>query len=106
MATGFRSYMDTPGSPILADMTVKFSQNIGYVDTGAVNGSATVPDAPNGRQFFYYVVGTAANSNGDGRKPGVLLTDNGDTVTITWTYSYNPGFGRYNLACRIHYGYI
>lgn len=106
MATGFQSFMDIPGNPLLTDMTVRFSQNMGYVDTGGANGSVVVPDAPTGRTFFYYVVGMDANANGDGMRPGVLITDNGATVTITWTYSYNGGFGRYSLPCRIHYGYV
>ena len=105
MATGFRCFDDTAANALVTDMTVRFSQNMGYVDTNGVNGSVTVSDAPNGRNFFYFVVGQGANANGDGLRPGVLTTDNGATVTITWTYSFTSGYGRYALPVRIHYGY-
>lgn len=105
MATGFRAYADTPGNELITDMTDRISQNMGWVDTNGTNGSLVVPDAPNGRTFFHYVVGIAANPTADGMRPGVTITDNGDTVTLNWRYSYNGGFGRYSLNCRIHYGY-
>lgn len=106
MAVGFKSYEDSSSNRLIADLTVATSQNIGYVDTNKVNGSITVAEAPNGRTFFHFVVALEPNATADGLRPGILITDNGDTRTITWTYSYTPGFGRFSLNCRIHYGYF
>jgi len=106
MATGFRSWMDNAGSTLVTDMTQFISQNLGYYDTGGVNGALTVSDAPAGRTFFYFAVAMGNNPTADGMRPGVSVTDNGDTVTISWAYSYNQGFGRYNLPVRIHWGFF
>ena len=106
MAAGFRSYQDVPGSPVLTDMTMRISQMLGFVDTGGADGTITVPDAPTGKSFFYVVAELGSNPTNDGLRPGVTLTDNGATVTISWAYSFQAGWGRFAMPCRIHYGFF
>lgn len=106
MAAGFKSFRDDASNSVLVDLTKPISQNMGWVDTNRVAGSITVPDAPNGRTFFHYVVIIESNSAGAGKRPGVTVTDNGSTVTISWNYNFQSGFGNFAANCRIHYGYF
>lgn len=106
MASGFRSYLDSPGSPVLVDMTSNISQMMGYVDTGAVDGYIDVAAPPGGAQFFYALAEIAPNLDAKGSKPGVSITNNGASYRIDWRYSFSSWLGVYPINCRIHYGYF
>ncbi|MDH0300617.1 MULTISPECIES: hypothetical protein [unclassified Pseudomonas] len=99
MATGFLAY--APDGTLLIDMTTSISQMLGYVDTGAVDGSAVLPSPPPGRTLFYAVAELSEQDRGLGKRPGITLVG----TTLSWAYSYAGGWGFYSLNCRIHYGY-
>lgn len=105
MATGLKCYNDDPANTLITDMTRRLSQNIGYVDTGAVNGSITVPAPPAGRSFFYVTSALDGEASGGGKMPGVTVTNNGATYTLSWAYSYWQAWGNYSLNTRISYGF-
>lgn len=99
MATGFLAY--APDGTLLVDMTSSISQMLGYVDTNAVDGSATLPAPPAGKTLFYAVVEISPQDRGLGKRPGITQSGN----TLSWAYSYMGGWGFYSMNCRIHYGY-
>lgn len=106
MATGFRSYRDVAGNPIVTDMTEKLSQMQGYVDTGAVNGSRTIPKPPAGRTQFYSIIELGTDTEKKGHRPGVTLTVGSTSNSLSWEYKYVSGNGAFSMNCRIHYGYF
>lgn len=91
---------------MLVDMTMKFSQNVGYVDTNqATVGSITIPAAPKGKTNFYAIVALGDSQRENGKRPGVTLDQ--ATNVLSWRYSYNQNFwGYFSLNCRIYYGYF
>lgn len=105
MATGFRSFKDEPGSPLLVDMTSNLSQMMGFFDTGAVSGAIDVPLPPGGKTFFHLITDISPNLEGRGRRPGTTATNMGGFMRISWTYSNNNSFDGFQMNCRIHYGY-
>lgn len=86
------------------DMTSSISQMVGHVDTGAVNGSITLPSLPPGKTYFHAVSAIALQDKFIGARPGVTLTQSGGNYVLSWQYLYADGW-RYALNCRIHYGY-
>lgn len=103
MSTGLKIY--DPGGLLMLDMTSSISQMLGYVDTGAANGSLSIPLAPPGKTLFYAITELSAQNKYLGKRPGVTLTPGTTTATLSWQYSYAGGWGFYSLNCRIHYGY-
>lgn len=106
MATGFRAYADNAANQLITDMTSSLSQMQGYVDTGAVNGSRSIPKPPAGRTPFYVIADLEPDNENKGHRPGVTLSTGTGSNTLSWDYSYTPGFGAYSLNVRIHYGYF
>jgi len=87
---------------VMVDMTMNISQRQGYVDTGAVNGSASLPELPTGKTRFYIVVPLVDLQLEKGKKPGVTISGN----SMSWSYSYSTGgWGYFSANCRIFYGY-
>lgn len=105
MATGFRTYMDTPGSPVLVDMTTDISQVVGFIETGVNDGYADVPAPPSGRNFLYFMTEYAPNINCQGVRPGVSITPMGATYRISWQFKFSGWPGTYKINCRINYGH-
>ncbi|MCO7515689.1 hypothetical protein NJF44_10800 [Pseudomonas guariconensis] len=103
MSAGLKVY-DSSGQMLL-DMTSSVSQMMGYVDTGAANGSRSIPLPPAGKQLFYAITELSAQNKYLGKRPGVTLTIGASSATLSWQYSYASGWGFYSLNCRIHYGY-
>jgi hypothetical protein len=89
------------GQEIL-NMTGNYSQDLGSVVTGGVNGSAAIPSPPAGKTLFYVVLPLVDLQREKGKRPGVTISGN----TLSWTYSYNTnGWGYFSANCRIFYGY-
>lgn len=87
---------------VLVDMTMKISQMQGSVDTGAVNGSISVPAPPTGKTQYFIVVPLVNLQRETGKRPGVTLSGG----TLSWSYSYaTNGWGYFSANCRIYYGY-
>ncbi|MGB5954972.1 hypothetical protein [Pseudomonas sp.] len=103
MTAGLKVY--DPSGLTLLDMTSSISQMVGYVDTGAANGSLSIPLAPAGKTLFYAITELSAQNKYLGKRPGVTLTVGASVATLSWQYSYASGWGFYSLNCRIHYGY-
>jgi len=103
MSTGLKIY--APSGQLMLDMTSPISQMMGFVETGAVNGSATIPLPPEGKELFFSVVDLSVQSKALGKRPGVTLTIGSTSATLNWRYSYSSGWGFYSMNCRIHYGY-
>lgn len=103
MTAGLKVY--DPSGLLLLDMTSSISQMLGYVDTGAANGSLSIPLAPAGKTLFYAITELSAQNKYLGKRPGVTLTVGSSNATLSWQYSYQSGWGFYSLNCRIHYGY-
>lgn len=103
MSTGLKIY--DPGGNLMLDMTSSISQMMGFVETGAVNGSATIPLAPAGKVLFYSVIDLSVQSKALGKRPGVTLALGSNSATLSWRYLYPSGWGFYSMNCRIHYGY-
>ncbi len=88
---------------VLVDMTMRISQNMGFVDTGGGNGSATLPSPPAGKQLYFVVVPLVDLQKSLGKKPAVTLSG----LNLSWAYSYNTnGWGYFSANCRIFYGYF
>lgn len=93
-----------PNGSVLVDMTMKFSQNVGYWDTNGVNGSIVIPLPPPGKKNFYTVVPLVDTAQGRGKLPGVTITNE---QFVNWVYSYNTNaWGNFSAAARIYYGYF
>jgi hypothetical protein len=60
MSAGMKVY--DPSELLLLDMTSSISQMIGYVDTNAANGSATIPLPPVGKTLFHAVSDLSAQN--------------------------------------------
>lgn len=103
MSTGLKIY--SPAGLLLLDMTSSISQMMGYVDTGAANGSRSIPLPPAGKELFYAITELSVQNKSLGKRPGVTLTVGASAATLSWQYSYPGGWGFYSLNCRIHYGY-
>ncbi|MBD8601519.1 hypothetical protein IFT80_02560 [Pseudomonas sp. CFBP 8771] len=89
------------GQEIL-NMTGNYSQGLGSVVTGGVNGSAAISSPPAGKTLFYVVLPLVDLQREKGKRPGVTISGN----TLSWTYSYNTnGWGYFSANCRIFYGY-
>lgn len=87
---------------LLVDMTMSLSQLQGYVDTGGVNGSTTIPGPGSGKTQWFLVVPLQDLQLEKGKKPGVTLSGG----TLSWSYSYSTnGWGYFSANCRIFYGY-
>jgi len=104
MSAGLKVY--SPSGQVLLDMTSSISQMLGYVDTGAANGSLSIPLAPAGKQLLYAITELSAQDRYLGKRPGVTLAVGASSATLSWQYSYPGGWGFYSLNCRIHYGYF
>jgi hypothetical protein len=104
MTAGLKIF--SPDGSLLLDMTSSISQMMGYVDTGAVNGSLSIPLPPAGKTMFYAITELSAQSKYLGKRPGVTLTLGASAATLSWQYSYASGWGFYSLNCRIQYGYF
>jgi hypothetical protein len=86
---------------VMVDMTMNISQTQGSVDTGAVNGGATIPAPPAGKTQYFIVVPLVEMGN-TGKLPGVTLTGS----TLSWVYVYpTNNWGFYSANARIYYGY-
>lgn len=86
---------------VILDMTMRISQNMGWVDTNGANGSASLPPPPAGKQLYYVVVPLVDLQREKGKKPGVALSG----TSLTWSYSYSTnGWGYFSANCRIFYG--
>jgi hypothetical protein len=86
---------------VLLDMTMFISQTQGSVDTGAVNGGATIPAPPAGKTQYFIVV-PLVTTGVTGKLPGVTLSGN----ALSWSYSYaTNGWGFFSANARIYYGY-
>jgi hypothetical protein len=86
---------------VILDMTMRISQNMGWVDTHGANGSASLPAPPAGKQLYYVVVPLVDLQREKGKKPGVTLSG----TSLTWSYSYSTnGWGYFSANCRIFYG--
>jgi hypothetical protein len=86
---------------VILDMTMRISQNMGWVDTNGVNGSASLPAPVAGKQLYYVVVPLVDLQREKGKKPGVTLSG----TSLTWSYSYSTnGWGYFSANCRIFYG--
>lgn len=103
MSTGLKVY-DQSGL-LMLDMTGSISQMMGYVDTGAANGSLSIPLAPAGKSLFYAIAELSVQNKYLGKRPGVALVVGSSSAALSWQYSYPAGWGFYSLNCRIHYGY-
>jgi len=103
MSSGLKVY--DPSGLVLLDMTSSISQMMGYVDTGAANGSATIPLPPAGKTLFYAVSDLSVQNKSLGKRPGVTLTVGASSASLSWAYAYASGWGFYSMNCRIHYGY-
>lgn len=103
MSSGLKGY--DPSGLVLLDMTSSISQMMGYVDTGAANGSATIPLPPTGKTLFYAVSDLSVQNKSLGKRPGVTLTVGASSASLSWAYAYASGWGFYSMNCRIHYGY-
>jgi hypothetical protein len=103
MSSGMKVY--DPSELLLLDMTSSISQMMGYVDTNAANGSATIPLPPAGKTLFYAVVDLSAQNKSLGKRPGITLTVGASNASLSWQYLYASGWGFYSMNCRIHYGY-
>lgn len=78
------------------------SQNLGYVDTGGADGSATLPAAPYGKRLYCIPVSLVDRQKDKGKLPGITLSG----TSLSWAYSYNPnGWGYFSANCRIYYGF-
>lgn len=87
---------------VLVDMTMSFAQTFSYVETGAVNGSISIPPAPPGKTLFYIVVSLVNTQRELGKIPGVTISGS----TLSWLYSYNTNaWGNFSANARIYYGY-
>jgi hypothetical protein len=87
---------------VILDMTMKISQNMGWVDTNGANGSSSLPAPPAGKQLYYVVVPLVDLQREKGKKPGVTLSG----TSLTWSYSYSTnGWGYFSANCRIFYGF-
>lgn len=83
-------------------MTMRISQNIGFVDTNGADGSATLPSAPAGKQLYFVIVPLVDLQKSLGKKPSVTLSG----TSLSWFYSYNPyGWGYFSANCRIYFGF-
>lgn len=92
---------NTAGQEIL-NMTMRISQNMGWIDTNGANGSATLPSPPVGKQLYYVIVPLVDLQRGLGKKPAVTLSG----TSMSWIYTYNTnGWGYFSANCRIFYGY-
>lgn len=98
--TGLAIY-DASGR-LLVDMTMSISQMQGYVDTNGANGSASIPAAPSGKTQYYVVVPLVDLQGDLGKRPGVTHVIGS---SLSWAYSYAPGWGFFSANCRIFYGY-
>ncbi|MNJ78763.1 hypothetical protein D3C77_766010 [compost metagenome] len=78
---------------------------MGFVDTGAANGAATIPLPPSGKTLFYAVSELSVQNKSLGKRPGVTLTVGTSSAALNWQYLYPSGWGFYSMNCRIHYGY-
>jgi len=88
---------------LLVDMTMRISQNLGYVDTGGGNGAVGLPSPPVGKQLYYVVVPLVDLQREKGKRPAVTLSG----TSLSWVYSYNTnGWGYFSANCRIFYGYF
>lgn len=103
MTAGLKVY--DPSGLALLDMTSSISQMMGYVDTGAANGSLSIPLPPAGKTLFYAITELSAQNKYLGKRPGVTLAVDASAASLSWRYSYPGGWGFYSLNCRIHYGY-
>ncbi|MBD8825309.1 hypothetical protein [Pseudomonas sp. CFBP 13602] len=89
------------GQEIL-NMTGNYSQDLGSVVTGGVNGATAIAAPPAGKTLFYVVLPLVDLQREKGKRPGVTISGN----TLSWTYSYNTnGWGYFSANCRIFYGY-
>ena len=87
---------------VMVDMTMRISQALGSVDTGAVNGGITIPAPPTGKTLYYIIVPLVDLQRENGKKPGVSLSG----TSLSWVYSYaTNGWGYFSANCRIYYGY-
>jgi hypothetical protein len=87
---------------VLLDMTMKISQHMGSVVTGAVNGAITIPAPPTGKVAYFIVVPLVDLQMEKGKKPGVTLSG----TALSWAYSYaTNGWGYFSANCQIFYGY-
>jgi hypothetical protein len=87
---------------ILVDMTMSISQTQGSVDTGAVDGSISIPAPPAGKTQYFIVVPLVNLQRERGKRPGVTISGS----TLSWEYSYaTNGWGYFSANCRIYYGY-
>ncbi len=86
----------------IMDLTMSISQNMGWVDTGGGNGSASLPSAPDGKTMYYHVVPLVDLQREKGKRPGVTLSGN----SLAWNYSFAPGWGYFAANCRIFFGYF
>jgi len=92
----------TADNKVILDMTMNISQDQGYVDTGAVNGSIAIPAAPPGKTQFFGVVPLVDMQRESGKLPGVTMTSG----VLSWAYSYpTNGWGFFSANARIFYGY-
>jgi hypothetical protein len=88
---------------VTLDMTMVISQNLGYVDTNATDGSAALPAAPYGKQLYYIPVSLVDRQKEKGKLPGITLSG----TTLSWVYSYNTnGWGYFSANTRIYYGFF
>jgi hypothetical protein len=91
---------NSAGQEIL-NITMRISQNMGWVDTNGANGSATLPSPPAGKQLYYVVVPLVDLQREKGKRPAVSLSG----TSLSWVYSYNTnGWGYFSANCRIFYG--
>jgi hypothetical protein len=91
-----------PAGQEILNMTMRLSQNMGWVDTNGANGSATLPTPPAGKQVYYVVVPLVDLQREKGKKPAAGLSG----TALSWAYSYNTnGWGYFSANCRIFYGY-
>ncbi|MGY2199015.1 hypothetical protein [Pseudomonas gingeri] len=87
---------------VILDMTMSISQTVGYVDTGAVNGSIQIPLPPQGKIAIPIVVPLVDIAREKGKAPAVAISG----TTLSWAYSYTTnGWGFFSANCRIYYGY-
>lgn len=95
MAVGLR-VTDSSGN-VLLDMSSKLCRTLGYVDTGTVDGSASI-SLPAGTPFFISV--PLASKGRLGKGPGVTITQS----SLVWDFSIPSGYGYFAVSHRIYYG--
>lgn len=75
-------------------MTMRISQNMGYVDTGGGNGAVGLPSPPAGKQLYFVIVPLVDLQREKGKRPAVSLVG----TTLSWSYS--PGRCQHKLTCK------